>query len=338
MSRGRVILAGDIGGTKTALGLFEPAQGGGTLRTVRRAVFPSREHASLEELVTRFLGPERPPLDAACFGVAGAVVEGAVRTTNLPWVVETEALRAASGASRVRLLNDLEAAAYGVLFLPPDSLAVLQPGQRRLFGGNVAVIAAGTGLGEGMLIFDGERHHPVPSEGGHAGFAPRTDEEIELLRFLRRRFEGHASWERVLSGPGLRNLYDFERARSGMAEPAWLAERLAEGDGAAAVSRAALAGEDPVCARALARFATLFGVEAGDLALRCIALGGVCLCGGIAPKILPALQAGGFLEAFADKGRFAPVLRSLPVRVALDPEAPLLGAAHFALRVASPGL
>ncbi len=332
-----MILAGDVGGTKTALGLFEPVTGGG-LRVARRAVYASREHASLEELVALFLGPERPALAAACFGVAGAVVQGAVRTTNLPWVVETEALRAASGAARVGLLNDVQAAAYGVLFLPAQSLAVLQPGERRLFDGNVAVIAAGTGLGEAMLIFDGARHQPVASEGGHAGFAPRSDPEIELLRFLRRRFDGHASWERVLSGPGLRNLYDFERERSGLAEPAWLGTRLAEGDGAAAVSGAALAREDVVCERALERFVTLLGVEAGDLALRCVALGGVCLCGGIAPKVLPALQAGGFLEAFADKGRFAQALRSLPVRVALDPGAPLLGAAHFALRLESPGL
>jgi glucokinase len=332
-----MILAGDVGGTKTALALFEPAAGG-PLRRLRHAVYPSREHASLEELVTRFLGPERPPLAAACFGVAGPVVEGAVQATNLPWRVEAGALRAASGAASVRLLNDVEAAAYGVLSLPPESLAVLQAGERRLFDGNVAVVAAGTGLGEAMLFFDGERHHPVASEGGHAGFAPRTEPEIELLRFLRRRFGGHASWERVLSGPGLRNLYDFERERSGVAEPAWLAKRLAEGDGAAAVSGAALAREDPVCERALERFVTLLGVEAGDLALRCVALGGVCLCGGIAPKILPALQAGGFLEAFADKGRFAGALRSVPVRVALDPEAPLLGAAHFALRLRPPGL
>ena len=333
-----MILAGDIGGTKTALGLFEPAPGAGGLRALRRSVFPSREHGSLEELVARFLGAERPPIEAACFGVAGAVVEGAVRATNLPWVVETQALREASGARRVRLMNDLEAAAYGMLFLPPESLAVLQPGERRLFGGNLAVIAAGTGLGEAMLLHDGERHHPVASEGGHAGFAPRTEEEIELLRFLRGRFDGHVSWERVLSGPGLRSLYEFERARSGVAEPSWLSERLAEGDGAAAVSGAALTGKDPVCGRALARFATLYGVEAGDLALRCVALGGVCLGGGIAPKILPALQAGGFLEAFAAKGRFGPLLRSLPVRVALDPEVPLLGAAQFALRLGMPGL
>ncbi len=327
-----MILAGDVGGTKTVLATFEET--GGALRRVREERFSSPEHRSLEAIVERFLaGGPATRFSAACFGVAGAVVDAKVECTNLPWTLEERALAGAAGAPRAKLLNDLEAAAYGMLSLPPESLAVLRPGTRPRLSGNVALIAAGTGLGEALLFFDGERHHPIASEGGHADFAPQSDQEIELLRHLRAKFEGHVSWERVLSGPGLFNVYSFLRDTSRRREPEWLSERIASGDPNAAVAEVGLAGEDPICAAALELFASLYGAEAGNLALRGVATGGCFVGGGIAPKILPALRGGRFLRSFTDKGRFAPFLRSIEVSVSLEPHAPLLGAAHYALRI-----
>lgn len=326
-----MILAGDIGGTKTVLALFEESQG--VLRAAREETFPSREHARFGDLVSAFLAKQRPALRAACFGVAGAVIGGRVRTTNLPWTLEENALAESLGARRVKLLNDLEATAYGMLFLAPEASVVLQPGAERGRRGHRAVIAAGTGLGEAMLYDDGAHFHPVASEGGHADFAPRTEQEIELLRFLRAKLGGHVSTERVLSGPGLRNVYDFLRRSEGVPEPGWLAERMREEDPSAVITQAALAEQDPVCSAALELFVSLYGAEAGNHALRCLALGGVWVGGGIAPKILPALRGGGFLAAFRDKGRFAKLLEGLEVRVALEPRTALLGAAHYALRI-----
>jgi glucokinase len=194
------------------------------------------------------------------------------------------------------------------------------------------VLAAGTGLGEALLVWDGVRHLAVATEGGHADFAPRDDEEMALLAFMRRELGGRVSTERIVSGPGIHALYRFERERSGEPEPEALSRRLASEDPSAVISALGLSRDDAVCARALRRFAALYGAEAGNLALKVLALGGVYVAGGIAPKVLPVLQEGGFMEAFLDKGRFADLLRRIPVRVATDPEAPLLGAAHFAAR------
>jgi len=328
-----MILAGDVGGTKTALALFEEAGGG--LRPVREASFPSKDHASLEEIVLAFLGAgEEVTPRAACFGVAGAVIDGKSQATNLPWRLEEGRLARASGAPCTRLLNDLEATAYGVLHLPPDELAPLNPKAAAPRKGNVAVIAAGTGLGEAVLYWDGRRYHPVASEGGHVDFAPRTDSEIDLLRYLRQR-HGHVSYERVLSGPGLHNVYNFLRDSGAHPEPPALARRLAAAaDPSAVISELGLAGEEPLCAAALEMFCTLYGAEAGNLALKCVAVGGAFVGGGIAPKILPALRQGAFLRGFLDKGRFAALLETIPVHVALNPRAALLGAAHYAAGMA----
>jgi glucokinase len=190
-------------------------------------------------------------------------------------------------------------------------------------------------LGEAMLVWDGVHHHPVASEGGHADFAPRTDQEVELLLYLRRQFNGHVSYERVLTGPGLHNIYNFLRDTAYAPEPAWLAERLATGDASAAIAEIGLAGGAPLCVAALDLFAAAYGAEAGNMALRCLAIGGVFIGGGIAPKILPALRRGQFIRAFTNKGRFAELLQSIPVHVALNPRAPLLGAARYALRLAA---
>jgi glucokinase len=327
-----MIVAGDVGGTKTALALF--AEEGGGLRRVREAVFHSQEHGALEEILAAFLrGGAGGPLTAGCFGVPGVVLDGKVTTTNLPWTAEEQGLARALGVPRVKLLNDLEATAYGMLYLGPGELAALNPhaGARR--PGNVAVIAAGTGLGEAMLYWDGRHHHPLASEGGHADFAPRTDAEVELLRYLRAR-HGHVSYERVLSGPGLYNIFCFLRDTGAGTPGAALAAALAAAeDHSAVVSQFGLSGADALAAAALEMFATLYGAEAGNLALKCVAVGGVFVGGGIAPKVLPALQSGAFLKGFVEKGRFHTFLDTIPVHVALNAGAGLLGAAHYALRL-----
>lgn len=327
-----MILAGDVGGTKSVLALFEAVGDG--LRQIREETFRNAEFASFEAILSKFLHDETAfALSVGCFGVAGTVIDGRCRLTNIGWEMDEELLARTTGASRVKLLNDLEAAAYGMLHLSGEELAVLhgslKPGRK----GNVAVIAAGTGLGEAMLLWDGTRHHPVASEGGHADFAPRTDQEIALLRYLLPKFGGHVSYERILSGPGLFNVYSFLRDTGYAAEPVWLKEMLTEGDPGATVSEIGLAGGHPLCVAALELFSAIYGAEAGNLALKCLAVGGVFLGGGIAPQILPALENGSFMRGFTDKGRFSDLMRGMRVSVALNPRAPLLGASQYALRL-----
>lgn len=330
-----MILAGDVGGTKTLLALFE--RDGGELRQRAEASFRSADHGSLEEIAGRFLADRGgAAIEAACFGVAGAVVAGRARITNLDWPpLAEDALARAAGAPRAVLLNDLQATAYGILDLDERQLFPLNPGAERSREANAAVIAAGTGLGEAILFWDGRRHRAIATESGHADFAPRDDVQLELLRSLRAARGGRVSVERVLSGPGLRDLYAFLRRRSGAPEPAWLADAQRQGDPSAAIAEAGLAQSDEVCAEALRAFASIYGAEAGDLALRCLAVGGVFVGGGIAPKILPALTDGGvFLRAFSDKGRFSELLAGVEVSVALEPRAALLGAARHAAQLA----
>lgn len=325
-------LAGDIGGTKTVLALYD--RSGGELIQVREETFPSRDHATFKMILEKFLaGGPRPPIHAACFGVAGAVIEGKCRTTNLPWVLDEQELAGILGTAKARLLNDLQAMAYGMLYLRPEELYVLQLGLTPRRKGNMAVIAAGTGLGEAMLYWDGEQYHPVASEGGHADFAPQTDQQIELLRYLREKWDGHVSCERVLSGPGLHHIYSFLRDTGRFAEPPWLAERLRTGDPNAIISELGIEGKDPLCAAAVDQFCEVYGAEAGNLALKCMAVGGVFLGGGIAPKSLTALTKGSFCRGFNNKGRFETFMREIQVTVALNPHAPLIGAAHYALRL-----
>ena len=323
-----MVLAGDIGGTKSVIGLFEEM--GDRLRSVREETFASRDHASLEEILDRFLAagaPARPTIRAACFGVAGPVVEGKSQVTNLPWRMDERKLSEVLRIPSVKLLNDLEAAAHGMLHLEPAESLAVQAGVARR--GNIAVIAAGTGLGEAILVWDGTRHLAIASEGGHADFAPRNDREIDLLRFLQKEY-GHVSYERVLSGPGLFNVYRFLRESGYAPEPAWLKERMERADPSAVVSEVGLAGAEALCAKALDLFVSVYGAAAGNLALKALAVGGVYLGGGIAPKIRQKMLDGTFLSAFRDKGRFAALMQSIPVYLALNAEAPLLGAAHVA--------
>ncbi len=325
-----MILAGDIGGTKTVLALFQPD--GESLVSVREATFPSRQHSTFEEILTSFLegSPGTRP-EAACFGVAGAVMDGRVTTTNLPWTLDEEVLAQSIGCGKATLLNDLEAAAYGTLHLSLEEKHVLNPGTSRRKRGNIAVIAAGTGLGEAILFFDGKKYQPIASEGGHADFAPQSDVEIELHQYLREKFHGHVSYERVLSGPGFFNVYSFFRDTKHAPEPDWLAEKIKNGDPSAIVSEVGLAGQDENCVATLDLFARIYGAEAGNLALKALAVGGVFVAGGIAPKLLPALTKNdAFLSGFFAKGRFSDLMHKLHVSIALNPRAPLIGAAHYA--------
>jgi glucokinase len=326
-----MILAGDIGGTKTVIAHYE--ESGGSLRQLRVATFKSGDHQSLQEILEAYR-KDSPHLSlrAGCFGVAGTVIDGKCHTTNLPWELDEQVLAQAIDAPRVKLLNDLEAAGYGMLHLSSDELCVLNPGSHPGRRGHAAVIAAGTGLGEAILCWDGQRYIPMASEGGHVDFAPRTDQEIELLRYLRAKVGGRVSIERVLSGPGFYDLYCFLRDSGHASEPPALAEKLRGVDPDPIITQLGLAGEDPLCVATLELFSTLYGVEAGNLALKCLPTR-VFVGGGIAPKILPMLQGGSFMRGFTDKGRFSGLMKSMEVSVALNPAAPLIGAAYFALKM-----
>ena len=291
--------------------------------------FPSSDYPSLTEIVRAFVGQQSPDrLRAACFGIAGPIVNGVVKTTNLPWVIDANDFRELVGDVPVRLINDLEAIAYGVPVAGDDAFVTLNAGSPTVRG-NAAVIAAGTGLGEAGLFWDGRAYRPFASEGGHASFAPRDDLEMGLLRFLLAE-HGHVSWERVLSGPGLYNIYRFLKEEELDDEPAWLAERVQAEDPAAVIAECALNRTSAICAQALGLFVSLYGAEAGNLALKTLATGGVFVAGGIAPKILPALTRGTFLDSFLAKGRLQPVLASMPVRVVVSGTIALLGAARAA--------
>ena len=298
--------------------------------------FPSRDHASLGEIVARFTKDSRFPVDRACFGVAGPVRDGRCETTNLAWVVDSRDLASQLGLplDRVALINDLEANAYGIPLLKAEDLASLNEGSPDLADSNAAVISAGTGLGEAGLVWQGKHQLPISSEGGHASFAPENDEEAELLAFLRREY-GHVSVERVLSGTGLHNIYRFLRDTGRGKEPVWLAERMRETDPAAAISEAALEGRSDLCTHALEMFVAIYGAEAGNLALKLLASAGVYVGGGIAPKILVKMKEPAFMRAFTAKGRMGPLLEAVPVRVILNDRTALLGAGRCAALRAS---
>jgi glucokinase len=328
MPERNLVLAGDIGGTKTDLALFSVR--GEKLLVESQQAFPSKRYSGLLPVLREFLSGRHPPIDAACFGIAGAVVDGKVTTPNLPWMIDSEDLRRVLKIDAVTLLNDLEAAAYGIFTLENDEFFTLNEGTMR-HAGNKALIAAGTGLGQAMLYDDGRRFHPLASEAGHADFAPRDELEIELLRHLMGRF-GHVSYERVVSGPGLLNIYRFLRDVRGLEEPSWLSERLASADDPSAeISRAALNDEAAICSQALNVFVSVYGAEAGNLGLRAKAVRGIYIGGGIAPKILDKLKDGTFMRAFVDKGRYTDLVKAIPVQVVLNAQAALRGAAYYAV-------
>jgi glucokinase len=317
-------LAGDVGATHTRLALFS-AEGHAPLA---HESYPSEEHAGLDEIVAAFIAAHPAQISSACFGVAGPVRDGHVRTTNLAWPVDGDELARRLGVSSVSLINDLAANAYGITELTTDDLETLNPGEPAA-GAPMVVISAGTGLGEAGVLPGPDGFRVVSTEGGHTDFGPRSETEVRLYQHLVAE-DSHVSYERVCSGIGLLNVYRFLRGESGAAEPAWLAAELAQRDAGAAISRAALAHRDAVCAQALDMMVSIYGAEAGNLALKYLATGGVYVGGGIAPRILPKLRDGAFMRAFAAKGRFESLLRAIPVHVILNDDTALLGAAHYA--------
>ncbi len=327
-----MLLAGDIGGTKTRLAVFSPEAG---LRApLAEKTFPSASYPGLEALASEFLAQVSLPVERASFGVAGPVVAGQATITNLPWVMDERQLQEALNLSSVRLLNDLEAVAQAVPLLEATDLHTLNEGQPAP-GGAMAVIAPGTGLGEAFLTWDGARYRPHASEGGHVDFAPTNPFEIELLRYLQGRF-GRVSYERVCAGPGLLNIYAYLKDSRYAQESAWLAEQLtAADDPTPVIANAALHEEKPctLCAATLKVFVSILGAEAGNLALKVLATGGLYLGGGVPPHILPALEEVRFMEAFQNKGRMSDLLARVPVHVILNPRTALLGAASYGLEL-----
>jgi len=323
-----MILAGDIGGTKTTLALFEVS--GNILELKVKHQFASKEYISFDEVLKAFkLKTSISKIEAACVGIAGPIIDGRCRTTNLSWNINVVDLQKQLHIDKIHLMNDLEATAYGMLYLSEDEFVDLNP-DGRPFEGNRAVMAAGTGLGEAMLYYDGNNYHPIRSEGGHSDFASVTVQQDALLKWLRDRYAGHVSYERILSGPGIHILYEFLHDSGFAPEPANMMH-IAEGnDPSEMVSKCALNERDPLCLEALRLFAEIYGAEAGNLALKSMSLGGVYIGGGIAPKILSVLTDKHFMNAFLGKGRFEELLRGMQVRISLNPETALLGAAHFA--------
>ncbi|HMS82971.1 MAG TPA: glucokinase [Nitrospira sp.] len=352
-----MILAGDIGGTKTNLALYDWTTN--RVEPIRLESFHSGDYKSLEEILVEFLtapkalsphalleaddkiedektakSPSEPvKLTAACFGIAGPVIDNHSETTNLPWVVDGPSIAKQFGILRVQLLNDLEATAYGILSLRSDELEVLNVGNPPKKRQALALIAAGTGLGEAILFWDGKTYRPMPSEGGHADFAPNNDQEIDLLRYLRSQYL-HVSYERILSGPGLHAVYEFLRDTK-KNEPTWLMEKIKAGNPAAEIAQAGLQGQAEIAKQALELFASIYGAEAGNLALKALSLDGVYVGGGIAPKLIAKLQDGTFMKGFLNKGRYKKLLSNMPVKVIMNQQTALLGAASVASALSS---
>jgi len=320
-----MILAGDVGGTKVDLGLYDFING--KLQPTRDKVYKAKDYPGLEVIVKEFLGADK--VSAACFGVPGPVRDGRLRLTNLPWTLDSRELAAGLGIQHVFLINDLEANGYGIAELTGDQIHTLNEGDPSQIG-NRALIAAGTGLGEGFLVWNGRSHIPYPSEGGHSDFAPRNEDEIDLLRFLKQKYNGRISFERVVSGMGLTNCYEFLREVRGLEEPTWLAERIAAEDPNAVITELALGAHSEICEKAMDMFVSAYGAESGNLALKVLSVGGLYIGGGIAPRILEKLKDGIFLKAFTEKGRLSHLLINMPVRVILEPRAALMGAAAYA--------
>lgn len=323
-----MILAGDIGGTHTRLALFE---GKTKLNIAAQEIFSSREYTQLLPILQKFLGMHPASVSSACFGIAGPVRNGKCQATNLPWIVDSSELAGELQLDSVHLINDLEANAWGIRVLKAEDLYLLHAGDATQKG-NIALIAAGTGLGEAGLYWDGEDHHPFACEGGHVDFAPRNALEIDLLLYLNKTYPGHVSYERVVSGPGLKKIYEFLIHTRRETESSELKQEMKNRDLAQIVSEWGHQNRDPGCARALDLFLSLYGAEAGNLALKFLARGGVYIGGGIAPHVLDKLKEGAFIEGFLDKGRFRSLLETIPVRVILNDLTALLGAAEYARR------
>ena len=321
-----MILAGDIGGTNARLAFFDVQDG--HFRQLSSSVFRCSEYAGLDQIVSKFVDTAKLHPDAACFGVPGPVRNGRVETSNLPWIIESKRLADELNLKQAVLINDLEANAWGIAALDPSDVVPLNKAKGNPVG-NQAVISAGTGLGEAGMYWDGTQHRIFATEGGHCDFAPRDSLEIDLFRYLSGRY-GHVSYERIVSGPGLVNVFHFLRDSGRGTEPQWLTDEMAHGDPAAAISRGALEGKCALCEQAIDLFVSVFAAEAGNLALKVLATGGVYLGGGIAPKMLTKLSGPLFMHAFVGKGRMQPLLESMPVKVITNDKTALMGAARCA--------
>ena len=322
-----MIIAGDVGGTKCNIALF--AEKNGKLHIVFKHRFASKDFARFDLIIKEFARQAAPHLTdekvrAAGFGVAGPVINNRIHATNLPWVIDAESLSKEFGVKTIALMNDLGAWGHSLEHLPAEDFVVLNQGHA-VPGASRALLAAGTGLGESILYWDGNRYRVVPSEGGHSDFAPHTDEQIELLKFMRKRYP-QVSWELILSGRGFRTLHEF--LSSSVKHPVF---DDPDADPAPFITQTGLSGECPVCAKTLDLWTAIYGAEAGNLALKCLALGGVYVAGGIAMKILPKMQDGTFFKSFHDKWHFGDMLSNVPVSVVLNENAPLIGAAYEAL-------
>ena len=319
-------LVGDIGGTKTHLALYIEEKG--KMECVKEEKFPSKKYPNLRTIVDEFLKGETVRVSRACFGIAGPVKKGKSQATNLPWLVDTDLLKSALSIDKVSLINDLEANAYGLNMLKDDEFYTINEGDPHAEG-NQAMVSAGTGLGEAGIFFDGRRHYPFACEGGHVDFAPRNKREDALLRYLRKRF-GHVSYERILSGPGLYNLYQFMVETKQVEEREEVYKEIASGDSPLLISDKGLSGSSKACAETLELFVSIYGSEAGNVALKMLALGGVYIGGGIAPKIMGVLKRGDFLRSFTGKGRFGALLEAIPIHVVLNDRTALLGTIYYA--------
>jgi len=319
---------GDIGGTNTRLAIVEMVKGHFTF--LAEQTFPSREESGLESALRKFLAKPLHPITLACLGVAGPVRDGRCEASNLPWVIDSRKIAQQLNLARVGLLNDLEACAFGIPALEGGDVEVLNPGAPGVKG-NRALISAGTGLGEAGLFWDDREYRPFACEGGHTDFAPRNHLEMDLLDYLLKR-HARVSAERVISGQGLLNIYQFLKDTARAEEPTWLVDHMRHKDPPAVISENALKGKSPLCVQALDLFTSLYGAEAGNLALKVMATGGVYLGGGISPKIIGKLRDPVFMNAFTAKGRMRPLLQTIPVRVILNPKVALLGAARCAMQ------
>jgi glucokinase len=324
----RTVLAGDIGGTNTRLALFRVTRP--HFRPIMEKTFKSRDYQGFEGVLREFLKGKRE-IKAACFGVAGPVIDGKVTATNLPWHVDCELLQKELSLERLTLINDLVANAYGISVLKKADYTILNPGKVKK--GNAVLISSGTGLGEAILFWNGKQHIPSASEGGHVEFGPRNELETKLFQYLFNRF-GHVSYERVLSGTGLGHIYQFLRdSRRFGREPKWLSREMKQEDSAAVISKTAELKRSRLCGKALDMFASIYGAAAGNLALQVMAVGGVYVGGGIAPKIIWKLKDGTFMEAFKNKGRLSEIVAHIPVKVIINDRAALLGAAYHAMEL-----
>lgn len=320
-------LVGDIGGTKTILALYAAEGNGGQCRKMER--YASADYSQFSELLTSFLADVTVPIYSVCIGIAGPVINGDCITTNLPWAIKHKEIGQQVGTGKVWLLNDLEASAWGLLALPASDFIELNPNAASKQDGHKAIVAAGTGLGEALMIWDGNRHHIIATEGGHTDFAPVDTQQIGLLTYLLDKYSGHVSYERLLSGQGLINIYSYLK-RSGFAPVQTVTEqRMQQEDMAAVIGTSAVAGSDTLCIEALNVFCRIYGAEVGNLALKCLPYAGIYLTGGIAAKILPALQKGEFINSFLNKGRSSSVIKNISVKVCINQDVVLHGALNF---------